>query len=287
MGRPDVLKYNNLFALSMVVFLFLLVCTSCLALSVQRSQSELTEDIKRKIDKLLDGLANEQYRVREAAEKEIANLLLNPKTFDALLPYLKQRMDATKDIEVRVRLGDMKVQQYLDLGITGHLLEQFPDILTQLSSRDSGVREKIAKELGDSKNPDAVKPLVNLLGDADESVRRAAAEALGKTREEKAIEPLTKAISDPEPVVCEAAAEALGKIGEKAVEPLTKALTDRDPKLRSKVACALGKTKEARAVEPLIKMVADADPGVRSAAALALGEEGHQSSGATSQSPQV
>ncbi|MBK8051050.1 MAG: HEAT repeat domain-containing protein [Anaerolineales bacterium] len=74
--------------------------------------------------------------------------------------------------------------------------------------------------------------LVHSLNDESWKVRRTAAEALGETRDPQAVEPLIGVLKDKDWNVRESAAEALAKIGTPAVGPLIDALKDEDAWVR-------------------------------------------------------
>ena len=146
--------------------------------------------------------------------------------------------------------------------------------LRQLRSKTSETRQRAARQLGESREPRALKPVVEALKDSDSDVRKAAAEALVKIGA-PAVEPLIAALKDSNWMVPKAAAEALGQIGDaRAVEPLIAALKDSDWWLRRAAAEALKQIGDARAVEPLIAALKDSDSGVRRPAAEALDKMG-------------
>jgi HEAT repeat protein len=145
---------------------------------VQRGKPELPAELKQQVGNLIRKLGARKYAERDAAYKELANLLQNIKTFDALFPYLKQRTVAARDLEVKVRLERI-TGQYREFGITSSLLEKFPGITARLTSRDRKVRLGVLKELGNSNHPDAVKPLAKMLDDPAPGVRREAISMLG------------------------------------------------------------------------------------------------------------
>jgi HEAT repeat protein len=114
-------------------------------------------------------------------------------------------------------------------------------------------RRAAAYALGEIKDPRAVEPLIQALGDPSGWVCEAAAYALGEIKDPRAVEPLIAALKDWDYYVPKAAREALVKIGKPAVEPLIMALKDEDEDVRYAAAYALGEIKDPRAVEPLIK----------------------------------
>jgi hypothetical protein len=223
------------------------------AADVQEPQAQSPADIKERIDKLVAKLAEEKYSVREAAESELKNMLLQDiRKFDTILSTLKGHLTATSDLEVRFRLERMGLKEYIRLGITGSLLRKFPDILAQLSSHAPAVRESIAARLGDSKQPDAVGALTRLIQDSKPAVRLTAASALIKIGE-PAVKPLIRILGENLSLEINLEiAEILIGIGKPAVIPLTEVLDHPDPTVRTFAAWARGETENEGIEKPLI-----------------------------------
>jgi len=108
--------------------------------------------------------------------------------------------------------------------------------IRRLRSKNSDVRRRACRKLGELGDGSAVEPLIQRLGDDHADVRLAACEALGR-------------LKDP-----------------RAVEPLIQALEDDDSRVRAAVCSALGRLSYARAVELLIKRLGDAVSEVQAAA---------------------
>jgi len=141
-------------------------------------------------------------------------------------------------------------------------------------STDPLIRQYAAYLLGKSKNPRAIQPLIEALGDFDKSVREQATlalSAIGKA----AIEPLSAAINEPKWETRYRAAEALGKIAdEKAVKPLIQALRDNRDHVRYMAAKGLREFGNSDALEPMIILLKDENRYVRMMAVRALGAIG-------------
>ena len=113
-----------------------------------------------------------------------------------------------------------------------------------LKSKDGYVRGKTVMALGESKDPEAVEPLIQTLKDEYWVVRRNAAEALGKLMDPKAVEPLIQTLKDESKNVRGEAAIALGKIGDtRALEALTEAEKDKSRWVRGSAAKAFEEIK--------------------------------------------
>jgi HEAT repeat protein len=141
-------------------------------------------------------------------------------------------------------------------------------------STDPVVRQYAAYLLGKAKNPRAIQPLIEALGDFDKSVREQATfalSAIGKA----AIEPLSAVMKEPRWETRYRAAEALGKIAdEKAIKPLIKALKDNRDHVRYMAAKGLREIGDSEAIEPMIILLKDENRYVRIMAVRALGAIG-------------
>jgi HEAT repeat protein len=138
------------------------------------------------------------------------------------------------------------------------------------NSTDPNVRQYAAYLLGKTKNPRAIQPLVEALGDFDKSVREQsmlALTAIGKA----AIEPLSAAMKEPKWETRYRAAEALGKIAdEKAIKPLIQALKDNRDHVRYMATKGLREIGDSDAIDPMIILLKDENKYVRMMAARAL-----------------
>jgi HEAT repeat protein len=139
---------------------------------------------------------------------------------------------------------------------------------------DPIVRQYAAYLLGKAKNPRAIQPLIEALGDFDKSVREQAMLALSSIGK-AAIEPLTAAMKEPQWETRYRAVEALGKIAdEKAVQPLIQALKDNRDHVRYMAAKGLRALRDSDTIEPLIILLGDENRYVRMMAVRALGAIG-------------
>ncbi len=142
------------------------------------------------------------------------------------------------------------------------------------NNTDPLVRQYAAYLLGKAKNPRAIQPLVEALGDFDKSVREQAMLALSSIGK-AAIEPLTEAMKEPQWETRYRAAEALGKIAdEKAVKPLIQALKDNRDHVRYMAAKGLRSLRHADTIEPMVILLNDENKYVRMMAVRALGAIG-------------
>ena len=139
---------------------------------------------------------------------------------------------------------------------------------------DPLVRQYAAYLLGNAKNPRAIQPLVEALGDFDKSVREQATLALSSIGK-AAVASLTEAMKEPRWETRYRAAEALGRIAdEKAVQPLVQALKDNTDHVRYMAAKGLREIGDSDAVEPMVILLRDENRYVRMMAARALGAIG-------------
>jgi HEAT repeat protein len=142
------------------------------------------------------------------------------------------------------------------------------------NSTDPKVRQYAAYLLGKAKNPRAIQPLIEGLGDFDKAVREQATLALS-TIGKAAIEPLAAAMKEKKWETRYRAAEALGRIAdEKAVQPLIQALKDNRNHVRYMAAKGLRELGDSDAIEPMVILLTDENRYVRMMAARALGAIG-------------
>ncbi len=138
------------------------------------------------------------------------------------------------------------------------------------NSTDPNVRQYAAYLLGRAKNPRAIQPLVEALGDFDKSVREQSMLALTEIGK-AAIEPLSAAMKEPKWETRYRAAEALGKIAdEKAIKPLIQALKDNRDHVRYMATKGLREIGDSDAIDPMIILLRDENRYVRMMAARAL-----------------
>src|SRR5208283_431825 len=143
-------------------------------------------------------------------------------------------------------------------------------ISTLHNNAEPAIRGYAAYLLGNARTPQAIRPLIEALGDLDKSVREQAMLALvaiGKA----AIEPLSAAMKDPQWETRYRAAEALGKLAdEKAVKPLIQGLRDNRDHVRYMAAKGLTGLGDSAAIDPLIILLKDENPVVRMITTKAL-----------------
>jgi quinoprotein glucose dehydrogenase len=123
------------------------------------------------------------------------------------------------------------------------------------------------------KAPEAIKPVLPLLGDTDDEVRAQAAKVVGDVRLEDAHEPLVKLLADKSSRVRYFAAQSLGKIGNPACVPQVATLlrenNNQDAYLRHAGVMALVGAF-ARDPAAVMAVAKDESPAVRIGVLLAL-----------------
>jgi len=149
-------------------------------------------------------------------------------------------------------------------------------IVGDLESEDAELRRLAVERTGALPQDEAIRLLVDRLGDASWRVRKAAVERLVTCSDSaQTADALIGALGDGEnPGRRNAAVEALVACGVRVVPYLITAVTDRDGDVRKLVVDALAGIGDARAAGALIERLRDADPNVRAAAADALGAIG-------------
>lgn len=156
----------------------------------------------------------------------------------------------------------------------------FEAALRDLAGGSDKAREQAAAALGDVRAPDekaqAVKALVDALGDRRSQVRAAAARSLGELGLAESLEPLVAALDDGAAPVRQVAAIALGMLGfREAFDALAAALADGPADLRFQAARSLVEIDPERATGPLVAAAgSESDPAVLGEIGLALGEIG-------------
>jgi len=144
-----------------------------------------------------------------------------------------------------------------------------------LRSGEEARRRQVVDELGASRRPEAVRPLLMAVADESWPVRQAAAEHLAGFDAQTVLPALEAALRDDEDAGARnAAMEIYVKMGGAAVPPLLALLGDADEEVRNFAAVMLGSTRDVRAVGPLIAVLQDQDLNVRHAAAASLGQIG-------------
>jgi HEAT repeat protein len=129
-------------------------------------------------------------------------------------------------------------------------------------------RIRAVQALGESRDPRAIKPLVDCLKDVDPRVRRCCAEALLRLGSIRSVQAFVERLEDREESVFtrKVAADALAKIRSySAIECLVGRLLDEAEKeaIRVHAADALGRTGSLRGIDALEKGLEDGNPRVR------------------------
>ncbi len=143
-------------------------------------------------------------------------------------------------------------------------------LIAALYDAEIATQVSAAQALGEIKDYEAIKPLIELLDDNNVSVQAVSSLVnIGKL----AVEPLIAALKNENSFIREKAAEALGEIGDtSAVEHLIIALQDKDSIVRLAAVRAVAKLQDFKIVEPLIAVASeDKDANVRKFAIEALG----------------
>ncbi len=143
-------------------------------------------------------------------------------------------------------------------------------VLELMNDPDEDVRS-MALLLGSTlEAKEAVPHIIRLLRDDDWWVRMIAAETLGKIRDPRAVQPLIEAMGDGDSVM--ACIEALSRIGHPdALVPICQALSRPEPEVRVEAIDALRRMRDVR-VRPVLEACLSQDPSraVRSRAQVAL-----------------
>ena len=153
------------------------------------------------------------------------------------------------------------------------------NLITALADPKGAVRRKAAIELGETRDPRAIKPLIGALQMAEKAFiadrdfdfnmnfMKIISAALGKMGK-PAIVPLINALKTV------STSEALINIGPPATASLIRLLEHENEIIRQRASYALGEIKDPKAVDPLIQCLQDDQASVRRSTASALGEIG-------------
>jgi HEAT repeat protein len=149
--------------------------------------------------------------------------------------------------------------------------EGVPKLLEIVPRTPDGLREGIARALGDIGDRKAVHGLAVLAADANGHVRQSAAVALGQLEDPMGIRPLIHLLEDPFPNVQEASYAALTRLkGPVLISRLMELLETAKPGLRCHAAKLLGVFKVDQAKGRLTLDLKDPDPAVRRTALAVL-----------------
>jgi HEAT repeat protein len=149
-------------------------------------------------------------------------------------------------------------------------------IVDDLASHDEELRRLAVERTGALPQDEAIRLLVDRLGDASWRVRKAAVERLVTCSDTvRTARALIEALADGEnPGRRNSAVEALVACGARVLPALLAAVTSDDEDVRKLVIDSLAGIGDARAMDALIGRLGDADANVRAAAADALGAVG-------------
>lgn len=243
----------------------------------------------------LEEAAKECHIVDTADAKDSVNRIVAlSKTYtnDELILFYNYFFENTNNYDILMFLLG-KIDKYRDKSSLPILIDTFlmkDKLQNRINNSDqiTRIRINITKALANTKNSQAVYPLLYCLNSKDENykVKLSCAEALGKIGDKYAVLPLMNVIEDENEssvYVKESAISALGMLGdEKAIEPLVtileskKGLLDRFTFLKERALEALNKLnfKGERVFKALEKSLLDESAQVRINAIEALMNSG-------------
>lgn len=144
------------------------------------------------------------------------------------------------------------------------------DPLVKVLGFDHSTAAEGAIEALEKFGPQIVPPLKTAMHSGNPNARKNALHILQRLNAPEMIEPLSKALDDN--VICRDAALALANLGQPAYPILLAALEDKDKDWKREAACVgLGNLSMPEATSALILALEDEKSNVRAAAALALG----------------
>lgn len=214
------------------------------------------------------------------ASESLLNALgdADPHTHEAIIVAIVQQTDAERIPRLVAMLReDNPVRQnaalntLIEIGAHNALI-----LASALKHSSSDVRLQVAIILGDLRQPQTTRALIERLDDPDEApnVRHAIAQALGKIGDRTATPGLMLAAERGDFWVRYAAVEALGRLGDKRAVGTLLRLERADPWLRPATVRALGDIGNTEAIPSLVRALSDKNEAkndaVRAAAIEAL-----------------
>jgi len=128
-------------------------------------------------------------------------------------PKTEETMEANEEARKQYLLKQEREREKLK--------KKVPELIEKLKTAKGFKRERIILELGWSKDPGAVEPLIEVLRtDENSNLRSLAAQSLGWIRDEEAIPALRNSLNDKDKKVQLQAAIALFNLGDESVEPM-------------------------------------------------------------------
>jgi HEAT repeat protein len=220
---------------------------------------------------LLNDLGLNTYKsfISEDFRDYLLNIKLTNKKMSAEEKCGYILMEAATGEKEKVRENALEVIKRLNNPAVNKNFVEF--LISRLKDDSPEVRSAIAYVLGESRNPKAVVPLIDLLEDEDESVCRSAVAALGKIKDKSAIPALIEASNTKNIDLMNYIIYHLSFFGVYAVDKLIESLNHESRLIRMCAAATLGGIEDKKAVEPLINSLKDDDSCVRKEATDALG----------------
>lgn len=141
-----------------------------------------------------------------------------------------------------------------------------------LTHKDKAIRTLVAAALSESATPEAVDPLIKLLGDSDGEVVKTAAAGLGRSGDPRGAGPLF-ALLQRTPSMRQSVLDAIGRsTSAPGVAQLLESTDSQD--LKRSLLTILRDSHDPRVVNTFAKYVSDTDPDIKETSALALAELG-------------
>ena len=163
--------------------------------------------------------------------------------------------------------------------MAGAKKSKYQQTLAMLEHEDEIFREEACFALGESGNPDFIKPLMGRLLDVEPYVRQAAIVALGKLKAKQAVEQIIHNLDDSKPGIKKAACRTLAKLGEiKSANEIRQLVKNSDNSVKEAAINALGELKDKESIMIITQNLRDENHQIRSAACKALGEIGDKDS---------
>ncbi len=190
-------------------------------------------------------------------------------------PAVSQKLIAT--VEDEKEKPEIRSRAMKALGKVSGMGLPLDALVAMLENAEADIRLRCAAAaaLGQSRNVQAVSPLVRALADDKAPIRLWAAVALNGNSSAEVVAALVKALDDEDDRVRVRAADALaGVLDPKVLDPLVKATGDTNAEVRTWAVIGLGNYTDKKALDALVAALRDTEVEVRVAAADSLGRTG-------------
>ena len=249
----------------LVMAALLPVCIGCGQKSGEQLQQAI-DDGKFNQEEVLQALESESEYRRQVAAEFLAKL-----GDKAVVKPLIKHMHTDASVKVRKICLNGLLLRAKEKGPGADAETLIPEFITMLKAEDTNLRQKAIFALGEMRNDDGYKAILEMLKDKAAEVRVEAVKALAKFEKKEALAELVK-LYDDEASVRRVAVETIAKIGgPDSVDLLIPALENDDYTVKRIAVDELGRMKARKAAPKIVPLLEADNSSLREAAANALG----------------